>query len=666
MPQRNAASGALTLALTASLALLALARPDAARADKDWPPLPPEHKALSEPKVERDADAEALLWEVKVEDRLESEGVLSIRDHFLRVKVFTQKGAQEWSKREIDYPNRGVSVSDIAARTLRADGSIQVMDRKAISNETIVKTSSGSLKRISFASPGVEPGCIVEYRYREYRRDDDVYSSGYPFQLEIPVHRVVYRIRPISIPNLFMRQLTFHVAALSSPTAVDGYYETTASSLPAFVKEPDMPPEAQQLGFMVLFYTTSEQNTADTYWPVVGRERAETFDREIKADDHMREAARALVAGAATDRERVERIARWVRSDFRVVRSNAPDSLKAHGLKAASDAREAWRQKGGRYRDGLLVFAALARAAGLEVRWMKVPSRERIFFNRNMLSDGYLDSYQVAIRVDGRWSSFDPITRYLPWDMRPWDEEATMGLLCDRDSSRFVETGYSVPENTLRTRTADLQLEPDGTLAGTLRVTWSGHLNDAQRAHFADVRTDEIDSLATETQTDGGTTVRLSSVSLERGAEESSPLGMTAKITLPEFASVTGKRILVEPAVFQAHAKPRYTSTSRRHPVYYRFPWTELDTVRIHIPEGWKVEQADSVQPLSAQGVSDYAAAVMVSDDQRTILYVRRFRMGLEGSIFFPPQYYPGVKQLFDGIQKRDRVALTLTKLDAK
>jgi hypothetical protein len=223
-----------------------------------------------------------------------------------------------------------------------------------------------------------------------------------------------------------------------------------------------------------------------------------------------------------------------------------------------------------------------------------------------------------------------------------------------------------VPEHTVRTRSADLELKLDGTLEGAIRVTWSGHLNEAQREAFADIRPEDLDSLATETQTDGGTTVKLSSVALTRGTDESAPLGMTAKVVLPEFASVTGKRILVEPAVFYSHAKPRYTSTSRRHPVYYRYPWTELDTVRIRLPEGWKVETADSVEPLAAEGVSDYAAAVMVSDDETQILYVRRFRMGLEGNILFPPKFYPGVKQLFDGIQKRDRVALALTKAAAK
>jgi hypothetical protein len=78
------------------------------------------------------------------------------------------------------------------------------------------------------------------------------------------------------------------------------------------------------------------------------------------------------------------------------------------------------------------------------------------------------------------------------------------------------------------------------------------------------------------------------------------------------------------------------------------------------------VESAESGQPLTAESVSDYAAGVMVSDDETQVLYVRRFRMGIDGSIYFPVDSYPAVKQLFDAVQKRDRIALTLTRADAK
>jgi transglutaminase-like putative cysteine protease len=621
--------------------------------------------ALAHPAVEPDADAEALLWEVRVDDQLDPTGVLSIRDHFFRVKVFTEKGAQEWTQHEVDYPKKGVSISDLAARTLRANGAVLTMDKKAISNETLVKTKDGQLKRISFALPGVEPGCIIEYRYREYLRNDDVYASTYPFQLEIPVQKVVYRIRPLEYPGLYMRQLTFHVQTQESPRE-KGYYVTSALNLPAFTSEPDMPPEYQVKAFMVLFYTDSPQGTAETYWPEVGRARAETFDKETKGDDRIRGTARTVTAGAAGERDKLERIARWVRSEFRVVRYASEDSLKSLGLREPKDVSDAVRQKGGYYRDAELVFAALCRAAGLDVRWVRVPSRSGIFFNPNMLHEGYLNSYQVAVKLDGQWTTFDPVTQYLAWDMRPWDEEATIGLLCDRDSSRFIETGYSVADHSVFRRSADLTLAPDGTLAGSVQVSWSGHLNATMRERLGDVAAEDLDSVVTETQVEGGTAVKFMQVAIARGDDESAPLGLTAQVELPGFASVTGKRILLEPAVFYAHRPPRYTSTTRRNPVYFRYPWTELDTVRVHLPAGWKVENAESGEPLSAEGVSDYAAGVMVSDDQTQVLYVRRFRMGIDGSIYFPVDSYPAVRQLFTAVQQRDRIALTLTRADTK
>ena len=417
---------------------------------------------------------------------------------------------------------------------------------------------------------------------------------------------------------------------------------------------------------MLLFYTTDEQSSPETYWPAVGRLRADWFDRATKPDESIRKGAGALVEGATSDLERVERLARWVRSRFRIVRSSSSDSLRAADLRPSSDARSAWRQGGGRYLDAELVFAALARAVGLEARWVMVSSRSQLFFDQRMLNDGYLNSYQVAIRLGGKWSTFDPVTRYLPWDMRPWDEEATLGLVCDRDSSVFVETGFSQPERTVQTRSADLALQPDGTLEGTMHVSWTGHFNDEQRTRLADVDPKDLDSLATDMQVDDGARVQLSNVTLMRGADESAPLGMSAKVVLPQFATVTEKRILLEPAVLHAHAKPRYSSSTRQHPVYYRFPWTEVDTVRIRVPEGWKVETVDSAEPLTAEGVADYSANVMVSDDRRQVFYLRRFRMGIDGSILIAPKFYPGVRHLFDEIQRRDRVSIVLTRAEAK
>jgi hypothetical protein len=93
---------------------LSLALPAAVFAGDDWRPVDPADLALKAPVVEKDADAEAIFWEVRVDDSVLEE--LSLRN-YVRIKVFTDRGKESQSK--IDLPYFGSSrIKDIAARVV--------------------------------------------------------------------------------------------------------------------------------------------------------------------------------------------------------------------------------------------------------------------------------------------------------------------------------------------------------------------------------------------------------------------------------------------------------------------------------------------------------------------------------------------------------------------
>jgi hypothetical protein len=86
----------------------------------DWRPVDPADLALKAPLVEKDADAEAIFWEVRVDDSVLEE--LSLRN-YVRIKVFTDRGKESQSK--VDLPYAGSNrIKDIAARVIKADGTI--------------------------------------------------------------------------------------------------------------------------------------------------------------------------------------------------------------------------------------------------------------------------------------------------------------------------------------------------------------------------------------------------------------------------------------------------------------------------------------------------------------------------------------------------------------
>lgn len=107
------------------MCLLTLVVPlPAAPVGDEWKPVDPGELSLKAPTVEKDADAEAIFWEVKIDDNPDGDLIFN---HYLRVKVFTERGRESQSKVDLPFGKLyggEVKINDIAARTIKPDGSI--------------------------------------------------------------------------------------------------------------------------------------------------------------------------------------------------------------------------------------------------------------------------------------------------------------------------------------------------------------------------------------------------------------------------------------------------------------------------------------------------------------------------------------------------------------
>src|SRR5262249_37524488 len=142
--------------------LLILCLPAAilAGGDNDWRPVTPEELALKEARVEKDADAEAIFWEVRIDDSASDE--LSEK-HYIRIKVFTERGREKYAKIDIPY-TKGVKIKDVIARVIKPDGTIVELQKTDIFDREIIKAGGVKVKAKSFAIPNIEAGVIIEYK----------------------------------------------------------------------------------------------------------------------------------------------------------------------------------------------------------------------------------------------------------------------------------------------------------------------------------------------------------------------------------------------------------------------------------------------------------------------------------------------------------------------
>src|SRR5262249_31088101 len=125
-----------------------------------WKPIEPAHLAQKASVVEKDADAEVIFWEARVQP--EGEGVSL--SNYIRIKIFTERGRESQAKIEFLYPE-GNKITDISGRTIKADGTILDLKPDAIFENTVARARKLNLKSTSIAMPGAEPGAIIEYRW---------------------------------------------------------------------------------------------------------------------------------------------------------------------------------------------------------------------------------------------------------------------------------------------------------------------------------------------------------------------------------------------------------------------------------------------------------------------------------------------------------------------
>ena len=87
----------------------------------DWRPVNASELAQKTPRVDPGADAEAIFWDIRLEDRLEGGDLSLAMNHYIRIKIFTDLGREKYATVEI--PRFGKrSISDVAGRTIKPDG----------------------------------------------------------------------------------------------------------------------------------------------------------------------------------------------------------------------------------------------------------------------------------------------------------------------------------------------------------------------------------------------------------------------------------------------------------------------------------------------------------------------------------------------------------------
>ena len=227
------------------IAFTACPRP--ARAD-DWLPIPPEDLALKDNPKQPGADAMILYRQVVV-DASKANISGDSQEEYFRIKIFTQEGTKEGHV-EIEFQKQLASVTYVAGRTIRPDGSIVKFDGQVLET-TVEKIPGSKYLAKTFTLPDVQPGCIIEYKYSIQGKPEHVLDWGWRVSQSIYTREARFsytpytgygsNLRPIIRRNMLPADATPQLLA-------NGSYLMVVHDVPGIVEEPLMPPAKAATG----------------------------------------------------------------------------------------------------------------------------------------------------------------------------------------------------------------------------------------------------------------------------------------------------------------------------------------------------------------------------------------------------------------------------------
>ena len=602
----------------------------------DWPPIDAVELQMKDVPEKPGVPAVVLFREVIVD--LEK----GHNSTYVRLKVLTDAG-RKYGDVQIPYATEwGAERINLKARTIHADGTI-IDFQGQVFDKIVEKQRYGTKRHVkTFSLPDVQVGSILEYRY------DYAQYPVWVLQDELFQRKVHFNY--IGSPHDGgALTCAWQLPKGAQPEQRWDYFDLKLTGLPAFEAEEHMPPPDRLQYYVVFFPTPVEKKTAE-YWKERGKEWHQYLAWFMENKGSAAGAARKATSPNDSTEEKAKKIYAFVQSfdNLSYKPKMSEKEVKAQKLKDRSIA-DIMKQQAGDERDLTLLFVAMARSVGIPARVMWVTNRDSFLFDKELPTTYQLDDHIAVLEINGKEVYLDPGTKFCPYGLLYWPHTGTEGLKETGKGAELSQTPAPVYTDAVEKRVARLKLDETGAVSGVMGVGYFGQ--EALTRRIDGSKTDEVGRTKLLEDEIKGWLPQNSEVTLTKQPnwnDPAAPFSAEFKISVPMSVSA-GKRTLLPTNVFEFSRQAVFAQADRKYPIYFHYPFREIDEVRIKLPEGVQVESL----PTDELNKVDYAYyRVERKQEQNDVTVLRDFAIN---AFFFPLSDYKNVKSFFGKIQEGDQ-----------
>ena len=536
-----------------------------------------------------------------------------------------------------------------------------VFDGKTYDKE-IVKTGGIKYLAKTFTMPDVQPGCIIEYRYREQYDDKYAWNINWVVQYDLYTRLARFSIKPDDSsysPPLFYRTY----ALLSSVATVQkqsNIYTLEIHDLPGIETEQLMPPAAALEAQVEFYYHSADDpsnETPDEYWKRIGKKWNGELDHYVDKKKELAEEVSQVVGANDSPETKLRKLyARVLKiKNLDMEDEKSLKEAKHEEIKPNNNVEDVLKHGYGHAFEINYLMIGLARAAGFEAADVRVAPTSGMFFLPNRQAASDLSAELVWVRADNKEYYLDPGSRFYPFGVLPWYDAAANGMRVSKDGSEKIMTPAAVTASATIVRHADITVDNDMEISGKIQVDFTGQEAATRRYYNRDedeagrkkVLGDEIKGWLT-----ADSTFEVTSITGWEKTDE--PLHVEGALKVPSLATGSVQRMLLPLDLFRTTEVGYFQSQKRVNEVDFPYPYEKVDDLVIHIPLGYKVQAVPNPQKISPGPVSYEISAAQQSDG----VEVKR-QLTVSG-IRYAKESYPGLRNFFSVVKSSDDARVML------
>jgi hypothetical protein len=142
------------------------------------------------------------------------------------------------------------------------------------------------------------------------------------------------------------------------------------------------------------------------------------------------------------------------------------------------------------------------------------------------------------------------------------------------------------------------------------------------------------------------------------------PVGVAYHVTVRGYCQRTGKRLFLRPSFFTVGQQARFTDVNRMNPIYFNYPWSESDSIEIHLPTGFQLDHPEGPASFPFAPLGKYVAQLAIVGSTNTLTYSRNLVFGGDKILAFDAKNYSAFKAVFNQVHTSDEHLITLKKAD--